>query len=65
MQRNDIGHIYDDLGPTTDSPTAETTTYIVDLLAELQTIAQIAGLTGLSNDLAEVLKKHSTKSDLG
>jgi len=38
--------------------TSETAVYIADLLSELQTIAQIGGLTSLSDDIKLVLVKH-------
>lgn len=37
-------------------------TYIIDLLAELQTIAKVGGLTRLSDDISSVLSKHMKTS---
>lgn len=37
----------------------EAVTYITDLLSELQTIANVSGLTQLSNDLNAVMMKHA------
>lgn len=41
---------------------AETASYITDLLSELQTIANISGLSVLSDDINSVLSKHMTRS---
>lgn len=63
MQRDIILNIHSDLDSSIPTQTTETVTYIADLLGELQTIARIAGLTVLSNDLESVLTKHSAKPD--
>ena len=36
----------------------DTASYITDLLGELHSIANISGLTGLSDDIQTVLSKH-------
>jgi len=46
---------------TSTNPT-ETAIYITDLLAELQTIANISGLTGLSMDIDAVIEKHMKRT---
>ena len=40
----------------------DTANYITDLLGELHSIANISGLTGLSDDIQDVLSKHSCKA---
>jgi hypothetical protein len=39
---------------------SETITYITDLMVELQTIANVSGLSALSDDIDLVVKKHVT-----
>jgi hypothetical protein len=41
---------------------ADTVNYITDLLSELQMIANVSGLSNLSDDIRAVLSKHMVQS---
>ena len=44
--------------PRSASITVQTEAYITDLLSDLQRIAEMGGLSNLSDDIGEVLSKH-------
>jgi len=46
--------------PKSASITVQTEAYITDLLSDLQRIAEMGGLSNLSDDIGEVLSKHGS-----
>lgn len=62
MKKRNIQNIHSGLNASVEPKSSETTVYITDLLTELQTIAQIGGLTSLSDDIQSVLIRHSQEA---
>lgn len=62
MKKRNIQNIHSGLDASVEPKSSETTTYITDLLSELQVIAQIGGLEGLSDDIQSVLRRHSREA---